>query len=274
MAPARARSLPRPRKRFGQHFLRDPAVVARIVAAIAPHAGKHIVEIGPGRGVLTRPLLEAAGQLDVVEIDRDLAAALPANVGIDSRGLRVHCVDALQFRLDSVTTAAAPVWVVGNLPYNISSPLIFHLLEQLPLIAGMVFMLQKEVAERLAAGPGSRQYGRLSVIVQYHCAVERLFTVGPGAFTPPPKVDSSVVRLTPLNRSADDRAVSVATLVQLVAQAFSRRRKTLRNALKEYFSAAQLAEVGVDPNARAETLAVADYIRLANRKATVSREVM
>jgi 16S rRNA (adenine1518-N6/adenine1519-N6)-dimethyltransferase len=260
--------LPRPRKRYGQHFLHDPAIIARLVEAIDPRPGRRLVEIGPGRGALTAPLLAAAGELDVVEIDRDLAAMLPARLSATPGTLRVHCKDVLNFRLEELGEHTSGYDVVGNLPYNISTPLIFHLLQQATLIRTMVFMLQKEVADRIAAPPGGKQYGRLSVMVQYHCLVERLFSIGPGAFTPPPKVDSTVIRLTPHRREADEGVLSLGEFSQLVARAFSTRRKTLRNALKGLCNAEDFLATGIDPAVRAETLSVADFVRLSNRIAT------
>lgn len=174
------------RKRFGQHFLHDARVIARIVAAVAPLPGESLVEIGPGRGALSVPLLDAAGALDVVEIDRDLAAALQ-DMARDRPGLRVHTGDALRFEFASLAGPGNSIRVVGNLPYNISTPLLFHLLDSADRIDDMVFMLQKEVAERIAARPGTDAYGRLSVMVQYHCEVQCLFDVGRGAFSPLPR---------------------------------------------------------------------------------------
>jgi 16S rRNA (adenine1518-N6/adenine1519-N6)-dimethyltransferase len=261
-------ALPRPRKRYGQHFLHDPAIIARLIEAIDPRPGRRLVEIGPGRGAITAPLLAAAGELDVVEIDRDLAAMLPESLDAAPGTLRVHCKDVLSFQLGELGEHTSGYDVVGNLPYNISTPLIFHLLQQATLIRTMVFMLQKEVADRIAAPPGRKQYGRLSVMVQYHCLVERLFGIGPGAFTPPPKVDSTVIRLTPHRREAGDGVFSLGAFAELVARAFSTRRKTLRNALKGLCNAEDFLATGIDPAARAETLSVADFVRLSNRIAT------
>lgn len=269
-----AAPLPPPRKRYGQHFLHDPAIIARIVAAIDPRPGRRLVEIGPGRGALTAPLLEAAGELDVVEIDRDLAAVLPARLGAIPPRLRIHCRDVLDFRLEELGPAPSGYDVVGNLPYNISTPLIFHLLQQADLIRTMVFMLQKEVADRIGAPPGNKQYGRLSVMVQYRCLVDRLFSIGPGAFTPPPKVESTVIRLTPRPRAAGERAQDGEAFTRLVARAFSTRRKTLRNALRDFCNAEVILGAGIDPGARAETLSVADFVRLSNAIATTRCQVM
>ncbi len=251
----------RPRKRFGQHFLHDPAVIARIVNAIAPRADQDIVEIGPGTGNLTRGLLQAAGKLQVIEIDRDLATALPRRcTGLGE--LRVHQTDVLDLKLNTLVTSDKKLRLVGNLPYNISTPLIFHLLDQADRVLDMVFMLQKEVAVRLAAAPGGRDYGRLSVMVQYRCTVERLFDVGPGAFSPPPKVDSTVVRLVP--RTPVLAAQDPASLARVIRLAFAQRRKTLANALKTLLAPADLTGLRISPQARAETLGVDDFVRLAN----------
>ena len=252
----------RPRKRFGQNFLLDPGVIRRIVEAIDPQPGQHLVEIGPGRGAITLPLLQRAGRMDVVEMDRDLIGPLRrlcAGVG----ELRIHNADALRFDYCALAVDAAALRVVGNLPYNISTPLLFHLLDQSEHIQDMHFMLQKEVVERLASGPGSRDYGRLSVMVQLRCEVTPLFVVGPGAFHPTPKVDSAFVRLRP--RAAppvliDDHSV----FARLVAQAFSQRRKTLRNTLRGLVTPETMQTLEVDPGARAEELDLAAFARLAN----------
>lgn len=252
----------RPRRRFGQHFLHDPSVVERIIRAIDPKPGETFVEIGPGEGVLTRPLLEKLGALHVVELDRDLAAALE---GERLPGLTVHGVDALQFDFRSLAPDGG-LRVAGNLPYNVSTPLLFHLLDQLDVIADMHFMLQREVVERMAAPPGSKAYGRLSVMVQFRCRVERLFTVRPGAFRPPPKVDSAVVRLVP-NDSAPADVGDDAVFRRVVAAAFSQRRKTLRNALKDILPESTIVRAGVDPGERAERLAIKDFAALSRAAA-------
>lgn len=251
-----------PRKRFGQHFLHDASVIQRVLDAIDPRPGQRVVEIGPGPGALTVPLLRSLGDLDVVELDRDLVAALADRC----RGLgelRIHAADALRFDFRSLAGRGEHLRLVGNLPYNISTPLVFHVLEQSDCIQDMVFMLQKEVVERMAAAPGGKTYGRLSVMVQYRCSVRRLFTVRPGAFTPPPKVDSAVVHLQP--RPAAVAAADEGLLSQVVAQAFSQRRKTLRNALSALADADILRTAGINPGSRAETLSVDDFVRLANR---------
>lgn len=251
----------RPRKRFGQNFLHDPAVIKRIIRVIDPRANEHLVEIGPGLGALTRPLLHAVGRLDVVEIDRDIIPLLLEScAGYGELG--VHNRDILKFDFTSLAPGQA-LRVIGNLPYNISTPLIFHLLKQLHVIRDMHFMLQREVAERLAAAPATEQYGRLSVMVQWHCTVELLFTVGPGAFKPAPKVNSAVVRLTP-HRQAPIHVNDEKRFAELVNQAFSQRRKTLRNALKGLLTAEEIESVAIDPMRRPETLSLADYAMLGN----------
>ncbi len=256
----------RPRRRYGQHFLHDPAVIGRIIEAIDPHPGKVIVEIGPGEGALTWPLLQAAGTLDVIEIDRDLAARLELRARDNDANLRVHCMDVLRFRFDQLARVAGPLHVVGNLPYNISTPLIFHLLAQVHVIASMVFMLQKEVAERMMAAPGGRTYGRLSVMVQYHCLPQRLLSVGRGAFNPPPQVDSIVLRLVPDARESRRTATNYALFARVVAKAFTSRRKTLRNALKGSFTEQEFRDLGIDPMLRPESLGVDQFVEMANWK--------
>jgi len=250
-----------PRKRFGQHFLHDPGVIRRIVAAIAPRPGDHLVEIGPGEGAITLELLRAVGRLDAVELDRDLVEPLRArSAGLGD--LAVHSADALRFDFCALAPPGARLRIVGNLPYNISTPLLFHLLDQAACIEDMHFMLQKEVVERMAAAPGGKDYGRLSVMLQARCEVTPLFSIGPGAFRPPPKVDSAVVRLVPraVPLTLDDEA----TFARVVAAAFAQRRKTLRNGLRGLLTAEAIAELGIDPGARAEQLPLEDFVRLAN----------
>jgi len=254
-------NLHRPRKRFGQNFLHDPAVIEDILHAIDPRPGEHLVEIGPGLGALTRPVLKAAKRLDVVEIDRDLIPHLQASCATYGE-LRIHNLDVLKFDFTALA-AGHTLRVFGNLPYNISSPLIFRLLEQLPVIHDMHFMLQREVAERMAAAPATEQYGRLSVMVQWRCAVEMLFDVGPEAFKPAPKVESAVVRLIP-HRRAPVQVGDERVFAEVVRQAFSQRRKTLRNALKGVLTADEIASLAIDPQRRPETLSLADYALLSN----------
>lgn len=251
----------RPRKRFGQNFLHDPGVLKRIVAALPPGDTTHIVEIGPGKGALTRLLAPHCRRLDIIEIDRDLVALLHERFASLSH-LYIHQADALSFDFSSLANPQCPFEVVGNLPYNISTPLLFHLFRYKPHIAGMLFMLQKEVVERLAAVPGSKQYGRLGVMAQYHCRIERLFNVKPTSFRPVPKVMSAVVRLTP-HRQPPVAINDYASLETIVAKAFNQRRKTLRNALRSLLSEEQIRNCGIDPTARAETLPLEAFASLS-----------
>jgi 16S rRNA (adenine1518-N6/adenine1519-N6)-dimethyltransferase len=251
----------RPKKRLGQHFLHDPGTIERIVRAIAPARGDRLVEIGPGRGAITLPLLQAAGTLDVIEIDRDVLPALEARC----RGhgeLRVHQQDALEFDLRALRGDGAPLRLVGNLPYNISTPLLFRFLEQLDAVSDMHFMLQKEVVARMAARPGGKEYGRLTVMLAPWVRVEPLFDIGTGAFSPPPRVVSTFFALhahrTPPFAIADSSAYA-----RVVAAAFGQRRKTLRNSLSTLIDVARIAAAGVDPSARAETLAPSQFAALA-----------
>ena len=254
-----------PRKRFGQNFLRDEAVVDRIISAIAPAPGQHVVEIGPGPGVLTGRLIAAGVDLQVVEIDRDLGAALPQRVpGLAPE--RVHVMDALKADILGLFPGAdgdrKAIRVVGNLPYNISTPLLVRLFGYGCDISDMHFMLQKEVVARMAASPGGKAYGRLSVLCQLHCQVVPLFDVPPQAFEPAPKVDSTFVRLTTHERSPvqiRDRAL----FDRIVAAAFSQRRKTLRNSLKALLTPEMIEAAGVDPGLRAEALGLEEYAALA-----------
>ncbi len=249
-----------PRKRFGQHFLHDPVVIQRLLAAIHPQPGQPLVEIGPGLGVLTRPLLAAAGTLEVVELDRDLAARLQAEA---IPGLRVHQADALEFDFASLRQDTRKLRLVGNLPYNISTPLLFHLLAQIESIADMHFMLQKEVVARLTAAPNSAHYGRLTVMIQRHCRADWLFGVGTGAFRPPPRVESAVVRLTP-HQPPPVTLLDEALFATVVARAFGQRRKTLRNSLRGLLEPAAMQQLGIDPGARPETLTLDEFAALAN----------
>ena len=251
-----------PRKRFGQHFLHDAHIIERILTALRPLPGQSWVEIGPGLGALTRPLLKAVTELDVVELDRDLLEPLQARcLGLGT--LRIHQADALAFDFSRLPGTGRRLRIAGNLPYNISTPLLFHLLTQAAHIHDLHFMLQREVVERMAARPGEAAYGRLSVMLQYRCRVESLFTVGPGAFQPPPKVWSAMVRLVPRETAvvAVDDEQQFAELVQ---RAFAQRRKTLRNSLRGLLEAEQIKAVGVDPVARPETLDLAAFAALSN----------
>ena len=245
----------RPRKRFGQHFLHDAGVVARIVAAIAPAPDDRLIEIGPGEGVLTAPLLERVRRLEVIEIDRDLATRL--RDAFPSERLVVHEADALSFDFGALP---APLRIVGNLPYNISTPLLFHMAAFVDRVRDMHFMLQREVVERMAAQRSTRAYGRLSVMLQTRFRIERLFYVPAGAFRPPPKVASAVVRLKPL-APGERASVDFGALSRVVAGAFSARRKKLRNALP--LAADDFATLGLDPDLRPENLSPGDYVRVA-----------
>lgn len=248
-----------PRKRFGQNFLHDQQVIARIAAAIAPLPDDVLIEIGPGEGALTAALLARIDHLDAVELDRDLLPKLRRRFG---ERLTLHAADALRFDFAAIAPPQG-LRVVGNLPYNISTPLIFHLIDALPQVRDMTFLLQREVVQRLAAAPGSKSYGRLSVMVQYRCRAEALFEVGPGAFTPPPKVDSALVRLTPWP-APPHPARDEHLFARLVEQAFSQRRKTLGRGLRGTLEADDFVRADIDPVRRAETLSVAEFARLAN----------
>jgi 16S rRNA (adenine1518-N6/adenine1519-N6)-dimethyltransferase len=251
----------RPRKRFGQNFLHDPGVIRRIVQAVNPQPGQRLVEIGPGKGAITLPLLRACGRLDVVELDRDLIEPLAREAAALGE-LAIHQADALRFDFSQLA-GLGKLRVVGNLPYNISTPLLFHLLAQSDYIQDMHFMLQKEVVERMAAGPGSGDYGRLSVMIQYHCKVAPLFRIGPGAFNPAPRVESAFVRLTP-HPAPPARVADYDCLTTVVRQAFAQRRKTLRNALGGLLAEDAIRASGNDPAARAETLSLEQYAALAD----------
>lgn len=257
-----------PRKRFGQHFLHDSAIVERILDTFDPRSGQTIIEIGPGRGALTIPLLERVGAVSAIELDRDLAAGLPARAAGHGE-LTLYQADALAFDFTALARGNR-VRLIGNLPYNISTPLLFHLIAQADVIDDMLFMLQKEVAERLAAEPGTKAYGRLSVMVQWRCETECLFDVTPDAFTPPPKVNSSVVRLRP-RRGAAIAAADPQRFAHVVQAAFSQRRKTLRNSLRPLLDAAAITAAGIDPGRRAEELTVAEFARLSHAVKTDGR---
>lgn len=252
----------RARKRFGQHFLIDYAVVQEIVAAIHPRQDDHLVEIGPGLGVLTEELLPLVGTMDAVELDRDIIPKLQA-ICLPLGRLIIHSADALKFDFSALVHGQETLRIVGNLPYNIATPLLFKLLEQSVSIQDMHFMLQKEVANRLAATPGGRDYGKLSVIMQYHCQVEQLFNVPPDAFSPPPKVDSAVVRLRP-HKEPPVWVKDKPAFEALVAKAFGQRRKTLRNNLRGLLSAEQIDQLDIDPGSRAETLSLSQFAKLSN----------
>lgn len=251
----------RARKRYGQNFLVDRTAIGRIIAAIDPQPGDHVVEIGPGLGALTEPLLARLASLEVIEVDRDLAARLAARW--PAQRLRVHVADALEFDFARLGTRLR---VVGNLPYNISSPILFRLCEATAAIADIHVMLQKEVVDRMIARPGTRDYGRLSVMLAYRFRIERLLRVAAGAFRPAPRVESAFARLTPhdpLPWPARDEPL----FARIVAAAFGQRRKTLHNALREFADDEALRAAGVDPRARGETLSVQEFVALSNRLA-------
>lgn len=260
-----------PRKRFGQNFLHDQNTIAQIVAAIEPHSSDRIIEIGPGQGALTEPLIKHTGKLEVIELDRDLIPRLEKSFA-NKGELIIHNQDVLKFDFSTLTSDEKSLRIVGNLPYNISTPLLFHLVSYQHLIKDMHFMLQKEVVDRICAPPASKDYGRLSVMMQYYCNTEHLFNVPPDAFNPPPKVDSAIVRLIPRDKSElsahDEKAL--ATIVQV---SFAQRRKTLRNNLKKHLSDEQIKSLGIDPGCRSETLSLEDFIQLANLYARENKEM-
>ena len=247
------------RKRFGQHFLVDSGVIDAIVQTIAASKDETLVEIGPGQGAITAPLLTTGANLHVVELDRDLARMLRGRYAQEPR-LTIHEADALRFDFSRLGDGLR---VVGNLPYNISTPLLFHLLQYREHIHDMHFMLQKEVVDRMAAGPGSKTYGRLSIMLGCYFAIEALFDVDRLAFNPPPEVTSAIVRLVPLP-DATFEIRDADHLSRLVATAFSQRRKTIRNALREVASEAQLETAGIDPGLRPEAISIAEYVCLSN----------
>jgi 16S rRNA (adenine1518-N6/adenine1519-N6)-dimethyltransferase len=248
------------RKRLGQHFLHDPAVIERIIGEIAPARGDRIVEIGGGQGALTRPLLERVDRLEVIEADRRFVPVLAALAPAPQ--LTVHHADALKFDFGRLVRPPAKLRIVGNLPYNISTPLLFHCLGYRELIADITVMLQREVVDRMTAEPGSKRYGRLTVMLAAWTSIEACFDIGPGAFKPPPKVWSTLVRVvphaTPRFPIADEDRFRA-----LVALAFSMRRKTLRRILKGRLGEPALAAAGFDPAARPETLSPEEFARLS-----------
>ncbi|NOT83963.1 MAG: 16S rRNA (adenine(1518)-N(6)/adenine(1519)-N(6))-dimethyltransferase RsmA [Methylococcaceae bacterium] len=250
------------RKRFGQNFLHDQSIIYNILGSLQAEANAHWVEIGPGQGALTQPLLDKGVRLDVVELDRDLVASLQKHFAGHPR-LTIHSADALSFDFASLASAGKKLHVIGNLPYNISTPLLFHLLENTTVIADMTFMLQKEVVARICAPPGSKTYGRLSIMMQYYCATEFLFEVPPECFEPAPKVTSAVIKLIP-HQQAPVIVNNLPQMGRIITQAFSQRRKTLRNALKKITDAALLIELGIDPVRRPETLTLAEFAAISN----------
>lgn len=247
-----------PRRRFGQHFLVDRSYIDRIVRAIAPERGDVVVEIGPGQGALTHALKQQLERLHVIEIDRDLVRQLRATFADDS--VVVHEGDALDFDFG---TLGGQLRIVGNLPYNISTPLLFHIARYATIVRDCCFMLQKEVVDRMVAAPATPDYGRLSVMLQYRFAMNKLFDVPPGAFAPPPKVYSAVVHMQPLDANRT-LARDESLFAEVVTQAFTMRRKTLRNALSRFIAAEDMLALGIDPQVRPETLSVNQYVSLAN----------
>ena len=252
-----------PRKRFGQNFLHDHTIIYNIINSIQAKPDEHWVEIGPGQGALTEPLLKKGLQLDIVELDRDLVRLLKEKYR-KYNNLQIHSADALTFDFSELAKANEKLRIIGNLPYNISTPLMFHLLDNAYCIEDMHFMLQKEVVDRICATPGSKKYGRLSVMMQYYCATELLFDVPPESFDPVPKVMSAIVRLVPHQKppvEVDD----IVKFNKVVAQAFSQRRKTLRNSLKKLIDEDTIAALNIDPGLRAEAISLNDFAKLSNQ---------
>lgn len=255
----------RARKRFGQHFLHDQTIISRLIAAIAPRTGDHLIEIGPGKGALTFPLLKQCSELTAVELDRDLIGYLQE--GSKPYGqLTLINEDILKFELKSLDITP-PYRLVGNLPYNISTPLMFHLLENAEIINDMHFMVQKEVAERIIARQNEKHYGRLSVMMNYYCNSEYLFDVPPQSFSPPPKVDSSIIRLIP-HHSPMVKVDNIERLQLVVQSAFNQRRKTIGNSLSKLVEKSALEELGIDPRLRAENLSLEQFSQISNLKET------
>jgi 16S rRNA (adenine1518-N6/adenine1519-N6)-dimethyltransferase len=251
------------RKRFGQNFLQDQGIIRQIIRSIAPHPSDHMVEIGPGLGALTEEILAEAGALDAIELDRDLPPILRTKFFRYEDKFQIFEADAMKFDFKSLCDDGRPLRIVGNLPYNISTQLIFHLLSHSGDILDMHFMLQKEVVDRLAAKTGENNYGRLGIMAQYYCDVEPLFIVPPEAFNPVPKVDSAIVRLTP-HKKLPFVAKDPALLKQIVKTSFAHRRKTLRNNVKEIISTEQLEALNIDPSLRPERLSLKDFITIAD----------
>ena len=252
----------KPRKRFGQNFLHDKMVIQRIVNSINPRMGEHIVEIGPGEGALTELVLDKIGIMDVVELDRDLIPLLKIRF-VTQEGLTIHQADALKFEFCQLQHDEQKLRIIGNLPYNISTPLLFHLFDNNHCIQDMHFMLQKEVVDRIVAKPGDSAYGRLSIMLQYYCHAEYVFTVKPGAFRPAPKVDSAIVRLVP-HAKPPVEINNFEEFSKLVNFSFTQRRKTLRNILKGKLDVSQIEALNIEPTIRPERLSLNDFARLAN----------
>lgn len=262
MISSRIQQNVKPRKRFGQNFLQDKNIIQKIIKAIAPKKTDHIVEIGPGLGALTIQLLPILKNMDVIELDRDLVPKLQTacrNLG----ELNIHQANALRFDFKKLVKNEHLLRIVGNLPYNISTPLIFHLLKQIDCICDVHFMLQKEVAQRLAAKPNNKNYGRLSVMVQYFCKVTKLFTVSSRAFYPVPKVESALVYLVP-HKKISLPAKNISALEEIVKLAFNQRRKMIQNCLKGSVSKEQFSNLNISPKLRPEQLSVEDFVKISN----------
>jgi 16S rRNA (adenine1518-N6/adenine1519-N6)-dimethyltransferase len=251
-----------PRKRFGQNFLHDHNIIYSILSSLQAKPGQHWVEIGPGMGALTEPLLQQKLRLDVVELDRDLVVLLKDKFK-QHDNLQIYSADALKFDFSALAKDNEKLRIIGNLPYNISTPLMFHLLNNASCIEDMHFMLQKEVVDRICAAPGSKKYGRLSVMMQYFCATELLFDVPPESFDPAPKVMSAIVRLVP-HQQPPVEVNDMTKLNRVVVQAFSQRRKTLRNSLKKLIDEDVIIALNIDPTLRAEALSLNDFAKLSN----------
>jgi 16S rRNA (adenine1518-N6/adenine1519-N6)-dimethyltransferase len=250
------------KKRFGQNFLHDDGIISNIIDAINPEPNENLVEIGPGLGALTEPVIERAGKLSVVELDRDLAHRLRHHPFIAPH-LTIYEEDALKFDFGKLATSDQPLRIFGNLPYNISTPLIFHLLTFKDKVQDMHFMLQKEVVERMASGENCKAYGRLSIMTQYQCQVIPVMEIGPEAFKPAPKVDSAIVRLVP-HKVIKNPVKDIKSLNTVCLAAFNQRRKTIRNSFKKLLSVEQLTSLGIDPTLRPENLAIDEFIKIAN----------
>jgi 16S rRNA (adenine1518-N6/adenine1519-N6)-dimethyltransferase len=251
-----------PKKRFGQNFLDDGNIISKIIAAIKPQPNDHVVEIGPGRGAITQAMSNSVEELDVIEIDLDLADNIEKQVW--AKNIRVNRGDALKFDFSTIPNDGEELRLVGNLPYNISTPLLFHFLNSSALFKDIHVMLQKEVVQRMAAEPGSKQYGRLTVMLAARCKVEHLFDIKPNSFSPPPKVDSSFARLTPLNTPLVIDELYPA-YKEVVTKAFGMRRKTLANSLKGLLNTDQISAAGIDPGLRAEKLTPMNFLNLAKK---------
>ncbi len=253
----------RARKRFGQNFLHDQRVINDIISMINAQSSDHIVEIGPGKGALTRELVGQCRKIDIIELDRDLVKLLGTQFGhLD--GMKIHSGDALDFNYTELIKPGEKLRIVGNLPYNVSTALLFHLMKHASSIHDMHFMLQSEVVNRLCALPGSKRYGKLSIMTQYHCRTEKLFEVGAESFSPQPKVSSAIVRLSP-HHHPQVLIENFEIFQELVTQAFSQRRKTLRNSIRSFLSEDELRSLKIDPGARAETLTIREFAQLSNQ---------